>query len=96
MGSKKNRRQVAFKHEYDRLGHKKMEKVYDILFSKVLADSNKSRIGQISTGFPVGECKLARRASSEARNVETGATVLSRWVSTKKKKLELVHVGNKQ
>jgi len=73
-----------------------MEQVYDMLFSKVLADSNNPRMGRSSPGLLVGECKLARRASSEAHNVETVATVLSRWVSTKKKKLELVYVGNKQ
>lgn len=43
MGRKKNKRQVGFKYEFDRLGHKKMEQVYDILFSKVLADFKKKR-----------------------------------------------------
>lgn len=41
MGYKKNQRQVEFKYEFDRLGHQKMEQVYDILFSKVLAGPKK-------------------------------------------------------
>lgn len=43
MGRKKNQRQAAVKYEFDRLGHQKMEQVYDILFSKVLVDSKKRR-----------------------------------------------------
>ena len=43
MGYKKNQRQVSFKYELDRLGHQKMEQVYDILFSKVLVDSKKKK-----------------------------------------------------
>jgi len=43
MGHKKNQRQVAFKYEFDRLGYRKMEQVYDILFSKVLVDYKEKR-----------------------------------------------------
>ena len=43
MGRKKSQRQVLFRYEFDRLGHQKMEQVYDILFSKVLVDSKKER-----------------------------------------------------
>jgi hypothetical protein len=43
MGRKRNQKQVECKYEFDRLGKQKMEKVYDILLLKVLADSKKSR-----------------------------------------------------
>ena len=41
MGRKRNYRQVEFKYEFDRLGEKKMEQVYDILLSKLMQDYKK-------------------------------------------------------
>lgn len=41
MARKKEQRQVEIMFEFDRLGYKKMERAYDILFSKLLIDSKK-------------------------------------------------------
>lgn len=38
MGRKKNHRRAELKYEFDRLGKKKMEQVFDILLSQLLRE----------------------------------------------------------